>query len=129
MEEIELETRQDLMDYLNKTEYEFVVLKFTADWCNPCKRIAPFIDKLITEKETEFANTPKKFLFIEVNVDVCFDLYAFLKKKKMINGIPCIFLYSKKIYSTNDKDQLYIPQASISGTKEDQIKAVLELIK
>ena len=61
--------------------------------------------------------------------DECFDLYAFLKQKKMINGIPAIFLYSKKIYKNVEDNKLYIPQASISGTKEDQIKKVLHLIQ
>ena len=47
----------------------------------------------------------------------------------MINGIPAIFLYSKKIYKNVEDNKLYIPQASISGTKEDQIKKVLHLIQ
>jgi hypothetical protein len=46
----------------------------------------------------------------------------------MINGIPAIFLYSKKIYQKNDEAQIYIPQASISGTDERKISQVLDFI-
>jgi len=51
-----------------------------------------------------------------------------MKKQKMINGIPALFLYSKKVYKQNEEKHMYIPQASISGTKEDEIKKVLDFI-
>jgi thioredoxin 1 len=38
-----------------------VVVDFYADWCGPCKKIAPFIKKL-SEEYT-------KIIFIKVNVD------------------------------------------------------------
>ena len=94
--EIFLENREDLTNYLKGTDYEYVILKFTANWCNPCKKIDPFLEKIITEKEVQFNNNKNKFLYIKVDVDECFDLYSFLKARKMINGIPSIFLYSKK---------------------------------
>jgi hypothetical protein len=31
----------------------------------------------------------------EVNVDECFDFYAFLKHKKMVNGIPVFLAYAR----------------------------------
>lgn len=127
--EIFLENREDLTNYLKATDYEYVILKFTANWCNPCKKLDPFLENLISEKEVQFNNNKKKFLYIKVDVDECFDLYSFLKARKMINGIPAIFLYSKKIYLQNDEDKMYIPQASISGTNENEIKKVLSFIK
>ena len=41
IEEVILETRTDLVKYLKETKYEYVVLKFHADWCAPCKVIGP----------------------------------------------------------------------------------------
>lgn len=129
-EEIILETREDLISFLKNTKYEFVILKFYADWCKPCKQITPFIEKIINEKTKKFeANkVQNKFIFVSVDVDECFDLYAFMKKQKMINGIPALFLYSKKIYKQNDEKEMYIPQASISGTNEGKISQVLNFI-
>lgn len=129
-EEIILETREDLTFFLKNTPYDFVVLKFYADWCKPCKKITPFVTQLLEDKAQKFERqgVKNKFIFVSVDVDECFDLYAFMKKQKMINGIPALFLYSKKIYQKNEEKQMYIPQASISGTDENEIKKVLDFI-
>ena len=129
MEEIILENRIDLVDFLKNTEYEYVILKFSATWCNPCKVVKPMIENILKEIDIKIEGSHQKYIFIEVDVDECFDLYGFLKYRKMINGIPALFLYCKQIYKDVDDDKLYIPQASISGTKEDQIKKVLHLIQ
>ncbi len=47
---------------------EPVVCDFYADWCGPCKMLAPVIEKC-SEK---FTNAK----FIKVNVDECFELAA-----------------------------------------------------
>ena len=69
------------------------------------------------------------FLYVDVDVDECVDLYAFLKKSKRINGIPAIFLYSKEITKNMDDDYIYIPHASVSGTKERDIQKLFDLIQ
>lgn len=129
-EEIILETREDLTFFLKNTPYDFVILKFYADWCKPCKKITPFVTQLLEDKAKKFESegVKNKFIFVSVDVDECFDLYAFMKKQKMINGIPALFLYSKKVYKQNDEKQMYIPQASISGTSENEIRKVLDFI-
>ena len=127
--EIYLENREDLINYLNSTEYEFSILKFTATWCGPCKKIDPFIEELIKNKESEFNSSKKKFIYIKVDVDECFDLYSFMKAKKRINGIPAIFLYSKDVYMNSDEDQRYIPQASVTGSRENEIIKLISYIK
>tara|TARA_Y100000389_G_scaffold204442_1_gene257005 strand:- start:28306 stop:28713 length:408 start_codon:yes stop_codon:yes gene_type:complete len=131
LDTIELETREDLVQFLKNSKYEFVILKFSAEWCKPCKTIAPLVNTIINEKIEYFDknNIKNKFIYINVDVDECFDLYAFLKKKKMINGIPTIFLYSKKLYSKLPENEIFIPSASISGTNEQQIRNVLNFIK
>ena len=125
-----LETRQDLIFFLKNAHYDFVVLKFYADWCKPCKKITPFVAQLLEDKAQKFEcqGVKNKFIFVSIDIDECFDLYAFMKKQKMVNGIPALFLYSKKIYKQNEEKQMYIPQASISGTDENEIKKVLDFI-
>ena len=34
-EEVILETREDLTFFLKNTPYDYVILKFYADWCKP----------------------------------------------------------------------------------------------
>jgi len=40
-EVIELEKRDDLKNYLKRNNV--VIVKVSADWCGPCKRIAPLV--------------------------------------------------------------------------------------
>lgn len=129
--EVILETRDDLSSFLKTSQYDFTILKFYAEWCKPCKQITPLVDNIIKEKTNEFEakGLKNKFIFVYVDVDECFDLYAFLKKNKRLNGIPALFLYSKSVYKTNDDDKIYIPQESISGTDEKGIRQLLNFIK
>ena len=111
-EEVILETREDLTFFLKNTPYEYVVLKFSADWCKPCKKVKPIIDGLINEKTKKFeAHGAKiKFIFVSVDVDECFDLYAF-RKAKNVEWYSGIVSLPKKVYQKNEDKQIYIPQA------------------
>ena len=129
LEEIILETRTDLVNFLKETEYEYVLMKFHANWCAPCKVIGPKVKDMVIKKAEQLKNHTNKFIFIEVDVDECFDLYAFLKSKKMVRGIPTIFLYKKEIFSKADESQMFIPQTSISGAKENDIQNLINLIQ
>lgn len=125
MDDICLETRNDLIEFLKNNKKEYVIIKFSAVWCNPCQKIASFVYQKINAMNARLSH---RFDFIEVDVDECFDLFAFLKQKKMVKGIPTIFLYAKKVYTTYDQDKYYIPQASISGSNETEIEKVLNLV-
>lgn len=123
-----LTTRTELIEYLKTTSKEYTVIKFYADWCAPCKHLSPILHQMITEKYEQFKECPDKFTFIELDVDESFDLYAFLKSKKMLRGIPTVFVYKKDIYMRSDEGHMFIPQASISGTNEKEIKNILNII-
>ena len=74
---------------------EMILLKFTADWCQPCKTIKPICDEYVSK----FSSSIKYF---EVDIDESLDLYVKLKNKKMLNGIPALLAY----YS-GEKDYWY----------------------
>lgn len=54
-----------------------VLLDFYADWCGPCKSVAPILEQL----QTEFADKVK---FFKVNIDTDFDLAQAFS----VRGIP-----------------------------------------
>ena len=64
-----------------------MVFKFGADWCAPCQSIK--------DVEKYFAETPDNVICFDLDIDESFDLYAFLKSKKMLTGIPSILAYLK----------------------------------
>lgn len=47
------------MDLLEQIAVEDLVVRFTAKWCGPCKKMTPIIDELKTEG----------FNFVDVDVD------------------------------------------------------------
>lgn len=63
----------------------FCVLKFSAIWCAPCKKLNPIFEKLITE--FSFVN------FFSVDVD---DL-SFLAQKFAVQSVPTVILLNNGV--------------------------------
>lgn len=84
-----------------------IVLKLGAEWCGPCKKIQPAVHGF-------FASSPPEVVCGDIDVDISFDFYSFLKSKKMANGIPLILCYKKG-------NKTFIPDDSIVGTDAGQL--------
>ena len=95
-----------------KTNPGLLILKFGAVWCGPCKRIEPLVHDWLEK-------LPDNVQFCMIDIDECFDLYVFLQKKRMINGVPGILCYYKNNLN-------YIPNDSVVGADANQINAFFE---
>jgi len=96
-----------------------LILKFGAEWCGPCKRIAPTYHAFINTQ-------PANIIFADINVDDNIDLYMVLKRNKMITGIPVFFAY----YGDNKKrEKWFIPDDSLIGADEVQVAAFFQRCK
>jgi len=95
-----------------KTNPGLLILKFGAVWCGPCKRIEPLVHDWLEK-------LPDNAQFCMIDIDECFDLYVFLQKKRMINGVPGILCYYKNNLN-------YIPNDSVVGADANQINAFFE---
>ena len=84
-----------------------VIMKFGAEWCKPCKVSKPLVYNY-------FNQMPDNVLCYDVDVDDSFDLYAFFKSKRMINGIPVIIAFKKDNTS-------YVPDLSVTGSNSESI--------
>ena len=116
MSESELESRvvncmgtREVFFELLKINPGVFIFKFGAEWCKPCKAIKKYIDNVSLVLPTN--NT---IYIYSVDVDECFDLYAYLKQKKMVSGIPALLAYKKG-------NSYFVPDASISGTNESDL--------
>jgi len=65
-----------------------LVIKFGAEWCGPCKQIA----SLVNSRMAQFPETIKGAV---IDIDDNFDIYALLKSKRVVNGVPVILCYKK----------------------------------
>ena len=79
--------RQEFLELL-KVNQGIVIIDLNATWCKPCKKIQPLVDAF-------FASSPENVICCSLDVDENFDLYAFLKSKRMVNGIPALLCYIK----------------------------------
>lgn len=102
------ESRNDFFKLLSNNP-GLIIVKLGAEWCGPCKRIAPVLEGF-------FASSPDSVVCCDIDVDESFDFYAFLKNKKMVNGIPVILCYKKG-------NQSFIPDDSITGADPGELDA------
>ena len=89
-----------------------IIIKFGAEWCSPCKNIHNVVYK-------NFQNMPENVICADIDIDNNFDLFTFLKSKRMINGIPAILAY----YDDNDS---YIPSDTVLGADQQQIQKLFD---
>ena len=75
-----IKTKSDLNNYLKN--YKFIVMKFTASWCGPCKQINPSF-------ENYFMQLPEDFICIIVDIDEGKSLANALRVK----SVPTIMNY------------------------------------
>jgi thioredoxin 1 len=102
------ESRNDFLKLLTNNP-GLVIVKLGAEWCGPCKKIAPVLEGF-------FATSPDNVICADIDVDESFDYYAYLKSKKMVNGIPVILCYKKGNTS-------FIPDDSVTGAEPGALDA------
>ncbi|MBR6774841.1 MAG: thioredoxin fold domain-containing protein [Bacteroidales bacterium] len=78
----DLEKYPDSFAYENKLP---CVIDFYADWCGPCKKVAPIMEDIAREFEG-------KILVYKVNVDKELKLPTIFK----VRGIPTVFFFPKE---------------------------------
>jgi thiol-disulfide isomerase/thioredoxin len=95
--------------FLNLLQHNtgLIIIKLGAKWCGPCKKIEGPVHNF-------FAMSPDTVICCDIDVDISFDFYSFLKSKKMVNGIPVLLCYKKG-------NKTYIPDDSITGSDLKQL--------
>jgi thiol:disulfide interchange protein len=110
--ELTRESFRGLLEF-NSKQNKHTILKLTADWCRPCKTIKELAIQQVANIVMKMERPVECY---EVNIDDSLDFYAFMKKNKMVNGIP-VFLFYK---SGNTE---YIPDDSVTGASPPDIAA------
>ena len=76
--EIDPEEAEKVKDLLQKmTNKQVILVKFSAEWCKPCKKIKPLV-------EDKYKEMPENVIIVEIDIDESLDLYMVFKTKKML---------------------------------------------
>ena len=71
-----------LSEYKDVVNDYSTIVKFTASWCGPCRKMAPIFDELAN-------NSPEGIIFLEVDIEKCKDISS----EMQIMGIPAFIFY------------------------------------
>jgi thioredoxin 1 len=88
------------------------IMKFGAEWCGPCKKIDPVVYEYMNRLPTGASGAV-------IDIDESFELYAFLKSKRVVNGVPVILCYKKGNYT-------WVPDSVVVGADEPQVRVFFE---
>ena len=88
-----------------------MIVKFGAEWCGPCKKIHSIC-------QNNFRSLPTNVVCADIDVDECIDVYATLKRRKMLIGIPTLLAF----YGDVERDHWYIPDDSVSGGNKQDVQ-------
>ena len=105
--ETEISDRNAFQSILDENE-GIVLIKFGASWCKPCKEIGPFVKEMVNK-------LPNTFTVYDLDVDDNFEVYGFLKSKKMVSGIPTLLAYYRQ-------NKTFASNQCVSGTDEKAYK-------
>ena len=102
-------SNRDAFFHLLQNNPGLIILKLGAQWCGPCQQIKDVVHGF-------FASSPPNVVCGDIDVDESFDFYAFLKSKKMVNGIPVMLCYKKG-------NNTFVPDDSITGANPAELNA------
>ena len=108
-------TPKTLGEAQNRLGNNVMIVKFGATWCSPCKKIKSTCDNC-------FVHLPPNVMCADIDVDDCIELYATLKRRKMVKGVPTLLAF----YGDVKRAQWYIPDDSVSGGDITQVQQFFE---
>lgn len=89
-----------------------IIMKFSAEWCGPCRGIKSLVD----ERKNELNENVH---FYDIDIDETLDIYGFFKTKKMLRGIPAIMCWVKN-------NSTFIPDQVVNSGDKKEINAFFD---
>jgi thioredoxin 1 len=62
------------------------IVKLGAAWCAPCSRVEPLFYDFMEKYRDQFC-------WVVIDIDESYEIYSFLKSKRVVHGIPAFLRY------------------------------------
>ena len=107
----------DFIKLQNETQsHQKLVLRFTADWCAPCKKIEPIIEEFKQKLNDDI-------ILITIDIEETIEIYQNMKRFKRLNGIPAIL-----VFDGGKRDNWVISDSCVLGSKIDEVKQLFTVL-
>lgn len=121
MKEIFVNLDANTLQHLqNSTKNIVIILKYTANWCGPCKRIKGLV-------ESHYNSLPDNVVVFELDIDdqQNIPLYSFLKSRRQLRGIPGLLSY----YCNKDRPFWFVPDNCVNSANVNAINDFFNKVK
>ena len=108
--ELSIAQLETFIKNIDELENKSILLKFYADWCGPCKKVASISDKA-------FCSLGDNTIKVVIDIDEQLDLYMFLKRKRIITGIPCTLAWHSR--KDREYELWYNPDDSVLSSDQN----------
>jgi len=99
----------DSFNQLLRNNPGVIIIKFGATWCGPCKMIENDVKNM-------FSIMPDNVQCVAIDIDQSLEFYSFMKKNRVLNGVPVIISYNKNNLSL-------VPDDYVVGASKEKIEA------
>lgn len=81
---------EEILEFISekKTFYRFIIIKFSTEWCPPCKKLQEVTKKLEDERKDVFVLEIDAEKSFQLSRDPMFDIFS----------VPVMFLFDKGIF-------------------------------
>jgi thioredoxin-like negative regulator of GroEL len=111
--------------FLQKSNDQVLLIKISASWCMPCKKIQKEIDKLLTEAKTY---DKQKLIVLEIDIE---KIPALVEKTKItefkVRSIPSLFVFHHGKLKKSNQDYWKIREKFPHLTPLEQLKEFIKI--
>jgi thiol-disulfide isomerase/thioredoxin len=90
-----------------------LIIKVGAEWCAPCRAITPYVMARLALLSAD------QFAAVAVDADASPEFYAYMKRKRMLPGIPALFAYIKG-------NTTFVPDLQVIGSDQTAIDELFQ---
>lgn len=106
-----LNNLEEFQALLNKLNRNVVIVKFSSQYCPPCKLLKPELDAFVLQNKLQQT-------YVEIDIDQNSELCRYFKRSGFAKAVPTVLLYAKSTHEINAPDFIQV------GFSPQQVKSI-----